>query len=244
MRALKTRHGRHFCEFAGTQSEAVSAPADRPLALARRLDDMARVEHLSRAAAVSREVAGGASRRIGRCTALRALLTFARDVRWHARWEALRRQMICAAGGTRLAVLPALRPDRQELTHAETATGHCTWASGPSRSSWLARWPQGELQTTWFERHGSHADHRDSRRLAGGLPAARRAADRGDRNQSADRADRAAGVQAALEHGAVGLAARAGIAGMAARPAGELLRLRRADERQRAKPTAKLDLDV
>ncbi len=43
---------------------------------------------------------------------------------------------------------------------ADASTSGCgarrsTSASAPSRSSWRARWRAGELETTWFERHGS-----------------------------------------------------------------------------------------
>ena len=36
----------------------------------------------------------------------------------------------------------------------------------------------GELETAWFERHGSTSHHRAACRLAGRIPRARRAADR------------------------------------------------------------------
>ena len=62
----------------------------------------------------------------------------------------------------------------------------------------------GELQTSWFERHGSTPITEIPDALARGVPDARRAADRRHRDEPEHRPDRAARVQAALEPRAVG----------------------------------------
>ena len=78
----------------------------------------------------------------------------------------------------------------------------------------------GELQTTWFERHGSTPITEIPDALARRLPDARRAADRAHRDEPEHRPDRAARVQAPLEPRALGRPGAAGPADLAARPPG------------------------
>ena len=58
---------------------------------------------------------------------------------------------------------------------------------------------QGELQTTWFERHGSTPITESAEALARRLPQAGRTPHQADRDEQGDRPDREARVQAALE---------------------------------------------
>ena len=74
----------------------------------------------------------------------------------------------------------------EDLTYAETIRQGWRWGSGRSRSS-LARAVRGWRRGDGLVRPARvDADHRDSRALAGGLPASRAAAARRDRVRSVD----------------------------------------------------------
>ena len=122
-----------------------------------------------------------------------------------------------APGGARLGGLRALWPDS---TRTLTARGHAAdWRLGERAFEIvLARqMAAGELETAWFERHGSTP----ITELPAHWPADYRTLSSGGSTlieiESRYRADRAAGVQAALERRAVGAAGRTRVARVAAR---------------------------
>ena len=79
---------------------------------------------------------------------------------------------------------------------------------------------KGELQTSWFERHGSTPITEIPDALAGRLPQTGRTSHQADRDEQGNRPDREARVQTPLEHRAVGGARAAGLEELAARPTG------------------------